>query len=163
MERELGRIPCCECATPILPSLKNLCSTCLNATSDLGKSLPRQVTLQQCTGCQRYLVRPQVWVIASPESRELLAVCLKQLKGLTELQLVDAVFNQPESSNTKTIQVKLTVRLESLEEVLTVDYTFIDSLCSQCDTSKDKDQWNCIVQVQRYNIKDHLLIIQMCR
>ena len=163
VERELGRIPCCECATPILPSLKNLCSTCLNATSDIGKSLPRQVTLQQCTGCQRYLVRPQVWVVASPESRELLAVCLKQLKGLTGLQLVDAVFNQADPSNTKKIQVKLTVRLETLEEVLTVDYTFIDSLCPQCDTSKDKDQWNCIVQVQRFNVKDYILIIQICR
>ena len=156
MEKELGKIPCCECATPILPSLKNLCNTCLNATSDLGKSQPKQVALQQCTGCQRYLVRPQVWVVASPESRELLAVCLKQLKGLTDLKLVDAVFNQAEPNNTKTIQVRLTVRLETLEEVLTVDYTFIDSLCPQCDTSKDKDQWNCIVQVQRTPVY-HLL------
>ena len=84
MEKEFGRIPCCECASPILPNLKNLCSTCLNVATDLAESLPRQVALQQCTGCQRYLVRPQVWVIAIPESRELMAVCLKQLKGFLE-------------------------------------------------------------------------------
>ena len=156
MEKELGRIPCCECASPILPNLKNLCSMCLNAATDLAISLPRQVALQQCTGCQRYLVWPQVWVIASPESRELLAVCLKQLKGLTDFQLVDAAFSQADPVNTKTIKVKLTVKLETVEDVLTVDFTLADTLCPQCDNTKDKDQWNCVVQVQRLLTKHQL-------
>ena len=100
---------------------------------------------------QSILHRPQrplsqVWVIANPESRELLAVCLKQLKGLTELKLVDAAFN-PAEPDSKTIQVKLTARLETVEEVLTVDFDILDSLCPECDNTKDKDQWNCVVQV----------------
>ena len=118
VKKQIGTIPCCECASPILPNITNLCNTCLSATTDLSKSLPRQVTLKQCTGCHRYFLRPQVWVVASPESRELLAVCLKQLKGLCDLQLVNAVFNQADPRDTKRMQVKLAVRLDTVEEVL---------------------------------------------
>ena len=145
-ERGFGLIPCCECATPIQPNLRNLCQACLSAATNLAKSVPKQVPLHRCSSCQRILTRSQAWVIANPESRELLAVCLKQLKGLTELKLVDAAFNSAEPDS-KTIQVKLTARLETVEEVLTVDFDIIDSLCPQCDNTKDQDQWNCVVQV----------------
>ena len=145
-ERGFGLIPCCECSTTIQPNQRNLCRTCLSAATNLAKSVPKQVPLHRCSSCQRILTRSQAWVIANPESRELLAVCLKQLKGLTELKLVDAAFNSAEPDS-KTIQVKLTARLETVEEVLTVDFDILDSVCPQCDNNKDKDQWNCVVQV----------------
>ena len=40
------------------------------------------------------------------------------------------------------------MKFETVEDVLTVDFTLVDTLCPQCDNAKDKDQWNCVVQVQ---------------
>ena len=62
---------------------------------------------------------------------------------------MNAVFNQADPSDTKTMQVKLAVRLDTVKEVFEVDFTVVDNLCPQCDDDKDKDQWNCAVQVQR--------------
>jgi nonsense-mediated mRNA decay protein 3 len=50
-------------------------------------------------------------VSCSLESRELLAICLKRLKGLSKVHLVDAgfVWTEPHS---KRIKVKLTIQKE---------------------------------------------------
>ena len=42
--------------------------------------------------CERYLQPPDTWVTAALESRELLSVCLKKLKGLNKVRLIDAAF-----------------------------------------------------------------------
>ena len=51
------------------------------------------------------------WTIAEPESRELLAICLKKLKGLSKVRLIDAgfIWTEPHS---KRIKVKLTIQKE---------------------------------------------------
>jgi len=54
-----------------------------------------------------------MWVSCTLESHELLAVCLKRLKGLNKVHLVDAnfVWTEPHS---KRIKVKLTIQKEVL-------------------------------------------------
>ena len=54
---------------------------------------------------------PNTWVIAELESRELLAICLKKLRGLKSVRLIDAhfVWTEPHS---KRLRVKLTVQKE---------------------------------------------------
>ena len=59
----------------------------------------------------RYLQPPSAWVSCALESRELLSLCLKKIKGLSKVHLVDAgfVWTEPHS---KRIKVKLTVQKE---------------------------------------------------
>ena len=59
----------------------------------------------------RYLQPPANWVACSLESRELLALCLRRLKGLSRVHMVDAgfVWTEPHS---RRIKVKLTVQKE---------------------------------------------------
>ncbi len=59
----------------------------------------------------RYLVPPSSWVHCALESQELMRICLKKLRGLSRVHLVDAgfVWTEPHS---KRIKVKLTVQKE---------------------------------------------------
>ena len=56
---------------------------------------------------------PANWVVCSLESRELMALCLKRLKGLPKVKLIDAnfVWTEPHS---KRIKVKMTVQGEAI-------------------------------------------------
>ena len=51
----------------------------------------------------RYLQPPSEWIYCALESRELLAFCLKKLKGLNRLKLIDAgfVWTEPHSKRIK--------------------------------------------------------------
>lgn len=49
------------------------------------------------------------WVSAAPESRELLALCLKKLRGLQKVRIVDASFIWTEP-HSRRVRVKLTVQ-----------------------------------------------------
>src|SRR5690606_32539592 len=71
----------------------------------------KQVVCSWCKGCGRYLVPPNFWLQAELESKELLAYCLKRIKGLNKVKLVDAgfVYTEPHS---KRLKVKLTVQKE---------------------------------------------------
>ena len=62
----------------------------------------------------RYLQPPSTWLPAALESRELLAICLKRLKGLNKVHLVDAgfIWTEPHS---KRVKVKLTVQKEVMQ------------------------------------------------
>ena len=59
----------------------------------------------------RYLQPPSTWISCVLESRELLSLCLKRLKGLSKVHLVDAgfIWTEPHS---KRLKVKLTIQKE---------------------------------------------------
>ena len=71
----------------------------------------KEVCVCVCVRVRRYLQPPSAWVSCVLESRELLSLCLKKLKGLSKVHLVDAgfVWTEPHS---KRIKVKLTVQKE---------------------------------------------------
>ena len=97
---------CADCGTPIEPNNANLCANCLRNTVDITEWIPKQATVNFCRNCERYLNPPNTWVIAQPESRELLAICLKKLKSLKNVRLIDAnfIWTEPHS---KRLRVKL--------------------------------------------------------
>ena len=68
----------------------------------------------------RYLQPPSTWLSAALESRELLAICLKRLKGLNKVHLVDAgfIWTEPHS---KRVKVKLTVQKEVIIKIRNID------------------------------------------
>lgn len=90
---------------------KYSCVNCLRNTVDITESVPKQATVNFCRNCERYLSPPQNWLPAELESRELLAICLRRLKGLKEVRLIDAgfIWTEPHS---KRLRVKLTVQKE---------------------------------------------------
>ena len=109
-----GYILCADCGTPIPPNSANRCVNCLRNSVDITESVPKQAAITFCRNCSRWGSPPNAWLIAELESRELLAICLRRLKGLKEVRLVDAgfVWTEPHS---KRLRVKLTVQKEVSE------------------------------------------------
>uniref|UniRef100_U5EXW8 60S ribosomal export protein NMD3 n=1 Tax=Corethrella appendiculata TaxID=1370023 RepID=U5EXW8_9DIPT len=149
----INNILCCECATPIQPNPSNMCVTCLRTHVDITANIPKQAVLFFCRNCERYLQPPSEWVQCKLESKELLAVCLKRLKGLKDVKLVDAgfIWTEPHS---KRIKVKLTVHGEVMDgtviqQVFVVEYTVNNQMCDNCHRTEAKDYWRCLVQVRQ--------------
>ncbi|KAJ8683912.1 hypothetical protein QAD02_019704 [Eretmocerus hayati] len=148
-----ARILCCVCGDPIEPNATNMCIGCLRSRVDITEGIPKQAVLYFCRGCERYLQPPGEWVKAALESRELLALCMKKLKGLNRVKLIDAgfVWTEPHS---RRIKVKLTVHGEImsetvLQQVFIVEYTVNHQMCDDCHRTEAKDYWNASVQVRQ--------------
>ncbi|CAG8701122.1 6106_t:CDS:2, partial [Racocetra fulgida] len=96
---------------------------------DITDGIPKHATLQFCRNCERYLQPPNIWIRAELESRELLSLCLKKLKGLNKVKLIDAgfIWTEPHS---RRIKVKLTVQKEPFNSLATtknlVEYYVLD-------------------------------------
>ncbi|XP_012271399.1 60S ribosomal export protein NMD3 [Orussus abietinus] len=149
----VAKILCCECGTPIEPNPANMCVGCLRVHVDITEGIPKQATLIFCKGCERYLQPPMEWVHAPLESRELLSLCLKKLKGLNRVKLIDAgfIWTEPHS---KRLKVKLTVHGEVLggavlQQVFVVEYIVNNQMCDTCHRSEAQDFWRASVQVRQ--------------
>ena len=144
---------CADCGIPIEPNNANRCVNCLRNSIDITESIPRQATINFCRNCERYLNPPNTWVIAQLESRELLAICLKKLRGLKSVRLVDAnfVWTEPHS---KRLRVKLTVQKEVytstiLERCFEVEILVQYGQCPDCTRLAAKNMWKAAVQVRQ--------------
>jgi len=103
---KVHRIRCCLCGVMTEPNPANTCINCLKQKVDITEGISKDLILQHCRECNRYL-RPG-WVSADLESAELLALCLKHVKGLKRVKLLDAQFIWTEP-HSRRIKVKLTV------------------------------------------------------
>ncbi|EDV23283.1 uncharacterized protein TRIADDRAFT_27425, partial [Trichoplax adhaerens] len=144
---------CCQCGTLIDANPANMCVGCIRAHVDITEGIPKQSTLYFCRFCLRYLQPPSTWVQCVLESRELLALCLKRLKGLTKVRLVDAgfVWTEPHS---KRVKVKLTVQKEVLnctilQQQFVVEYVVHHQMCDECQRREAKDYWKAVCQVRQ--------------
>uniref|UniRef100_A0A1B0FCV2 60S ribosomal export protein NMD3 n=1 Tax=Glossina morsitans morsitans TaxID=37546 RepID=A0A1B0FCV2_GLOMM len=146
-------ILCCECGTTIQPNPSNMCVVCLRTHVDITEGIPKQAVLHFCRNCERYLQPPGEWISAALESRELLALCLKKLRGLKDVKLVDAGFVWTEA-HSKRIKLKLTVHAQIsggtvLQQVFIVEFTIQNQMCDDCHRTEAKDFWRCMVQVRQ--------------
>ena len=66
-----------------------MCVNCLRSQVDITAGLQKQVSILWCKECNRYLQPPKHWVRAELESKELLTFCIKRLKGLQKVLLLD--------------------------------------------------------------------------
>lgn len=153
ISKELGKILCCECGTAIDPNPANLCVACLRTQVDITEGIPKQVTIHFCKFCERYLQPPQQWIAAALESRELMALCLKKLKGLASVKLIDASFLWTEP-HSKRLKIKMTIQAEVvggaiLQQTFVIEYTVAYQMCPDCHRVEAKDHWNCLVQVRQ--------------
>jgi len=153
MTKVTGKILCCECGTPIDPNPANLCVACLRTQVDITEGIPKSVTIHWCKFCERYLNPPNQWVAAALESRELMALCLKKLKGLAKVKLIDANFLWTEP-HSKRIKLKLSIQAEVhggaiLQQTFVVEFVVAYHMCPDCHRVEAKDHWNAIVQVRQ--------------
>ncbi|KAJ2396722.1 ribosome-binding protein [Coemansia sp. RSA 2559] len=146
-------ILCCECGTAIPPNPANMCVNCVRSIVDITEGIPKHATIHWCKNCERYLQPPATWMLCDLESRELLALCLKKLKGLTKVRLIDAgfIWTEPHS---RRIKVKLTIQKEVfaatiLQQAFEVEYVVASMMCPDCTRVMAQNMWKAMVQVRQ--------------
>ncbi|CAK4031432.1 60S ribosomal export NMD3 [Lecanosticta acicola] len=146
---------CYNCGAPIdgTQAAGALCSDCLRLTSDITSGIERDGVLHMCRDCDRWHSPPSSWVVAAPESRELLALCLRKLRGLNKTRIIDASFIWTEP-HSRRIKVKITVQSEASQGTIlqqTFDVEFVQQYkqCPDCQKSYTHNTWRAVVQVRQ--------------
>ncbi|KFX93468.1 hypothetical protein O988_06817 [Pseudogymnoascus sp. VKM F-3808] len=148
-------ILCCNCGAPIdgQASANALCYDCVKLTMDVSGGIQREATLHFCRDCERWLLPPTSYIVAAPESRELLALCLKKLRGLHKVRIIDASFIWTEP-HSRRIKVKLTIQDSVSEGVVLqqsfeIEYVVAYQQCPDCAKSYTANTWRACVQVRQ--------------
>jgi nonsense-mediated mRNA decay protein 3 len=121
----------------------------------LSTHTKQQITLLWCPTCGRYLQPPKHWTPAPPESKELLALCLKRVRGLGRVRLVDAgfIWTEPHS---RRLKLKLTVQAEVLGGAILQQTTGVEAVvephqCIDCTrAATNAAGWTACVQVRQH-------------
>ncbi|ORY78120.1 60S ribosomal export protein nmd3 [Protomyces lactucae-debilis] len=146
-------ILCCSCATPIAPNPAAMCMNCIKMNTDITEGIPREGVINFCRDCERYLLPPMQWVRAQPESRELLALCLKKIRGLNKVRLIDAKFRWTEP-HSRRIKVILTIQKEAftstiLQQTFEVEFSVGYQQCPECAKTFTHHTWKACVQIRQ--------------
>lgn len=145
---------CCLCGTGIRPNSANMCLGCIRKEVDITDGLTKQISLQSCRSCERYLnATGQQWIVATPESRELLGLCLKKLKLPSTVKLVDAGFLWTEP-HSRRLKLKVSVQKQVyantvLQQVYAVEVLLCNMQCHDCQKIMAKNTWKAVVQVRQ--------------
>ena len=148
-------ILCCNCGAPIdgTQAAGALCYDCIKTTVDVTEGIQREATLHICRDCERWLQPPAHWLAAALESRELLALCLRKLRGLSKVRIIDASFIWTEP-HSRRVKVKITVQQERfqstiLQQTFEVEYVVAYHQCPDCAKSFTANTWRAVVQVRQ--------------
>lgn len=150
----VATVLCCNCGVPMDGSLGLvMCYDCIKLNVDITEGIPREANVSFCRNCERFLQPPSQWIRAELESRELLALCLKRLKGLNKVRLVDASFIWTEP-HSRRIRIKLTVQGEALQNTIVqqtfeVEYVVVAMQCPDCAKSFTTNTWRASVQIRQ--------------
>eukprot|EP01088_Endostelium_zonatum_P015469 TRINITY_DN3805_c0_g1_i1.p1 TRINITY_DN3805_c0_g1~~TRINITY_DN3805_c0_g1_i1.p1 ORF type:complete len:510 (-),score=120.12 TRINITY_DN3805_c0_g1_i1:25-1554(-) len=146
-------ILCCMCGTAIEPNPSNMCVNCIRSQVDITEGIPKQLVLNFCRYCGRYHQPPNYWVNCELESRELLTLCVKRIRGLNKVKLIDAgfIWTEPHS---RRIKIKLTIQKEVfnstiLQQAFIVEYVLQSMQCTECQTSFTDNTWKAVVQLRQ--------------
>jgi len=149
-----GSILCCLCGIVIPPNPAAMCASCIRTQVDITEGIPKEGTLNACQFCNRWLQPPNSWIPCDLESKELLAICLKKLRGLKEVRLVDAAFVWTEP-HSKRIKTKLTIQKEVLagtilQQMFIVEFVVQNQACEQCQrVLTGHETWHSCVQARQ--------------
>ena len=108
-----------------------------------------------CKDCNRYLQPPKHWVRAELESKELLTFCLKRVKGLGKVKLVDAgfIWTEPHS---RRLKVKALIQAEVmngaiLQQGFAVEFVVEPHMCLDCTRANTNvNVWAACAQVRQH-------------
>lgn len=175
-EASVCRVKCCVCGLLIDSNPSNMCPSCLRAHVDITDKIQREYIIIYCPECERYLQPPKYWARAELESRELMTLCLKRVRGINcstannsnsaKAKLVDAKFLWTEP-HSKRIKLKLTVQKEVFNNVVIqqacmIEYVVTWQQCPTCQkVSTGQPQWDACVQLrQKVSHKKTFLYIE---
>lgn len=106
-----------------------------------------------CRDCDRWLSPPAQWLVAERESRELLALCLRKLKGLNKVRVIDAsfVWTEPHSR-----RIKLMVKIQAevfegtiMQRAFLCEFVQNYQQCPDCQKSYTHNTWRAVVQLRQ--------------
>ena len=152
--KSAATILCADCGAPVDGTISGaFCYDCIKLKTDVTEGIQREATLHMCRDCDRWLSPPTSWVVAAPESRELLALCLRKLRGLNKLRIIDASFIWTEP-HSRRIKVKITVQQEInegaiMQQSFEVEYVQNYHQCPDCAKSYTHNTWRAVVQVRQ--------------
>lgn len=154
MQQQLPTVLCCLCGVPITANASNMCVNCIRGQVDITEHIPKTSSVYYCKNCARYLQPPKHWIAAELESKELLTLCIKRLKGLNKLKLIDAGFRWTEP-HSRRIHVRLLVQKEVFSNTILQQEFIVEFVVEyqQCDMCKreaaDIDEWQAVVQLRQ--------------
>ncbi|KAJ6164858.1 60S ribosomal export protein NMD3 [Penicillium chermesinum] len=129
-------ILCCNCGAPIdgTSSAGALCHDCVKLTVDVSSA-------SEQLGRRR------------PESKELLAICLRRLRGLNKVRIIDASFIWTEP-HSRRVKVKITIQQEAfqgtiIQQTFEVEYVVANQQCPDCQKSFTHHAFRATVQVRQ--------------
>jgi nonsense-mediated mRNA decay protein 3 len=125
----------------------------MKTSVDISQGIQREAALNFCRDCERWLLPPATWTVAAPESRELMAICLRKLKRLNKVRVVDASFIWTEP-HSRRIKLKLTIQDSVandviLQQTFEVVYVVMYQQCPDCAKSYTQNHWRASVQVRQ--------------
>jgi nonsense-mediated mRNA decay protein 3 len=145
-------ISCCLCGTPTIYNKAALCETCLKSQVDITEGIDRNPSVPFCRGCERFNRSPQ-WVTCDLESPELMSVCLRVIKGLDKVKLVDAnwIWTEPHS---RRLKIRLTIQKEALgvliQQDMVTELIMKSVFCDDCHRGEAKNSATSTVQVRQH-------------
>lgn len=150
----VATVLCCNCGVPMDGLLGlAMCYDCIKLNVDITEGIPREANVLFCRNCERFLQPPGQWIRAELELRELLALCLRRLKGLNKVRLIDALFIWTEP-HSRRIRVKVTVQGEAMgntivQQTFEVEYVVVAMQCPDCAKLYTVNTWKATVQIRQ--------------
>ena len=130
-----------------------MCMSCIRSQVDISEGIPKQIAIQCCRNCDRFLQPPMQWLNCALESKELMALCLRRLKGLSKVRLIDASFIWTEP-HSKRIKIKITIQKEAftatiLQQTFVLEVIVANQQCMDCAKVMAKNTWRAVVQARQ--------------
>ena len=130
-----------------------MCMSCIRSQVDISEGIPKQIAIQCCRNCERFLQPPMQWLSCALESKELMALCLRRLKGLSKVRLIDASFIWTEP-HSKRIKIKITIQKEAftatiLQQTFVLEVIVSNQQCMDCAKVMAKNTWRAVVQARQ--------------
>ena len=141
-----------------------MCLQCLTHQEQILKGVTREGVLNFCRHCKRYL-GISTWQNMGRESKELLSLCLKKIRGIKDLKIIEAGFIWTEE-HCRRIKVKLMLQKEIQPEVNVRDSVVVEfreyyQQCMDCKKEFTPHQWTASLQLrQRSGLKKTLLFLE---
>ena len=137
---------CCMCGVLILARDAQgsaQCIQCLKSQVDITEGISKTVPLLHCRECNRFQKPP--WIHCALESPQLLSLCLKNIKGLKRVKMVDASFIWTEP-HCKRLKVKITIQKEilggtMLQQTLVIEFVITNLQCDDCKKTYTPHLW----------------------
>ncbi|KAI9888616.1 MAG: hypothetical protein M1814_006597 [Vezdaea aestivalis] len=158
VHKTTATILCYNCGAPIDGTISAgaLCNDCIKLTIDISAGIQREAVISFCRDCDRWLQPPNQWIVAAPESQQLLALCLRKLTGLNKTRLIDAgfIWTEPHS---RRVKVRLTIQGDAgesaggaiLQQTFVVEYRLGYHQCPDCAKSYTANTWRAVVQLRQ--------------